>query len=93
MDRNATIQIDQDLKEQAEYLLNEIGLDISTAITIFLKQVVRQEKIPFELSAERNLNAETIAAIMESERLLNDPDTKYYTNIDDLFEDLNNDDE
>jgi len=91
MNKNATIQIDQDLKEQAEYLLNEIGLDISTAITIFLKQVVRQEKIPFELSAERNLNAETIAAIIEAEKMLNAPDTKYYTNIDELFEDLNDD--
>jgi len=41
----------------------------------------------------RNLNAETIEAIMEAERMLNDPDTKYYTNIDEMLEELKNDDE
>ena len=91
MNRDLVISIDQGLKAQTEYILNEIGLDISTAVTIFLKQVVRQEKIPFELSAERSLNAETMEAIMEAERMLNDPDTEYYTNIDEMLEDLKND--
>ena len=51
-----------------------------------------------ELSAQsstnlRQLNAETIEAILEGERMINDPDTKYFRNVDELFEDLNDDDE
>ena len=91
MNRDLIISIDQDLKSQTEYILNQIGLDISTAVTIFLRQVARQEKIPFELSAQRDLNAETIEAIMEAEKILSDPDTEYYTNIDEMLEELKND--
>ena len=85
------INIDRNLQEQAEYLLDKIGLDMSTAVTLFLKQIIRQEKIPFELSAERNLNAETIAAMMEAERMLADPSTEYYTDVDKMLEELKND--
>lgn len=47
---NVTICLDEDLKEKAEHLFNELGLNMTTAINIFLRQCVRQSKIPFELS-------------------------------------------
>lgn len=46
-----TIRMDEKLKKQAEMLFEDVGLNMTTAITIFLKAVVRQGKIPFEISA------------------------------------------
>ena len=44
--------VDDNLKSSAERTLNDIGLSMSTAINIFLKTVVRENRIPFELSAD-----------------------------------------
>ncbi|MGN0482938.1 MAG: type II toxin-antitoxin system RelB/DinJ family antitoxin [Lachnospiraceae bacterium] len=47
-----SLRVDDDVKRNAEKTLNEIGLSMSTAINIFLKTVVRENRIPFELSAD-----------------------------------------
>lgn len=47
-----SIRIDDDIKKSAERTLDSIGLSMSSAITIFLKTVVRENKIPFELAAD-----------------------------------------
>lgn len=46
------LRVDDKLKSSAERTLNDIGLSMSTAINIFLKTVVRENRIPFELSAD-----------------------------------------
>ena len=47
---NLNIRIDKDLKEQAEIFFSELGLNMSSAFNIFVRQSLRQGKIPFELS-------------------------------------------
>lgn len=47
---NINIRMDEDLKKQAEHLFSEFGMNMSTAVNIFVKTVVRQGKIPFEIS-------------------------------------------
>lgn len=47
-----TIRMDETLKKQAESLFEDMGLNMTTAFTIFAKAVVRQNKIPFEISAD-----------------------------------------
>jgi DNA-damage-inducible protein J len=47
-----TIRMDDSLKKQAEYLLDDMGLNMTTAVTMFMKAVVHQRKIPFEITAE-----------------------------------------
>lgn len=47
-----TIRMDEKLKKQAEILFEDMGLNMTTAITMFTKAVVRQNKIPFEISAD-----------------------------------------
>lgn len=47
-----TIRMDENLKKQAELLFDEMGLNMTTAFTIFTKAVVRQNKIPFEIAAD-----------------------------------------
>lgn len=46
------LRIDDDVKRNAEKTLDDIGLSMSAAITIFLKKVAREKRIPFELSAD-----------------------------------------
>jgi DNA-damage-inducible protein J len=47
-----TIRMDAGLKEQVEELFNDMGMNMTTAFTIFAKTVARQGKIPFELTAD-----------------------------------------
>jgi len=47
---NLSIRIDRTLKEEAERIFNALGMNLTTAITVFVRQAVRQEKIPFEIS-------------------------------------------
>ena len=49
---SVTIRMDENLKKQAETLFDEMGLNMTTAITVFAKAVVRQRKIPFEISSD-----------------------------------------
>ena len=49
---SVTIRLDENLKKQVETLFNDMGLNMTTAFTIFAKAVVRQNKIPFEIAAD-----------------------------------------
>lgn len=81
--------MDSALKSQADELFSELGMNISTAFNIFVRQAVREGKIPFEITL--NLpNQETVAAMLEAERIAKDPSVKGYTDLDELFEDLKN---
>jgi len=55
------LNIDADLKEQTFNVLTQIGLDFTTAINIYFKRIVRDNKIPFELSAKRYYSIEEVA--------------------------------
>jgi DNA-damage-inducible protein J len=48
---NINIRMDKALKEQAESLLSELGMNMTTAINIFLRQTLRERAIPFQISA------------------------------------------
>lgn len=47
-----SFRIDRDVKQNAERVLNDMGLTMSAAITVFLKKVGREHRIPFEISAD-----------------------------------------
>ena len=82
---NLNIRIDEDLKRQADAIFSELGLNMSTAINMFLRYSVRYGGIPFELRVEKP-NAETLAAIDDVNNNRNM--SKTFTSIDDLMEDL-----
>lgn len=84
---NITIRMDTNLKAQAEALFNELGMNLSTAFNIFVRQSLREGAIPFKIHLERP-NAETIAAMEEAKRIANDPSVKGYTDINELFAEL-----
>ena len=84
---NISIRMDTDLKAQAEALFSELGMNLTTAFNVFVRQSLREGKIPFEISLNRP-NSETIAAMLEAERIAKDPSVKGYTDLDELFADL-----
>ena len=84
---NISIRMDRKLKVQAEALFAELGMNLSTAFNIFVRQSLREGGIPFEIKLEQP-NKETIAALIEAERIANDPSTKGYNDLDELFAEL-----
>lgn len=84
---NITVRMDEDLKKQFNDLCAEIGLSMGSAFTIFAKTVVRERRIPFELSAPTP-NKDTIAAMLEAEKLSRDPHTIRYRSFREALEDV-----
>ena len=74
---NVSFRIDSDLKNQAEVLFQNLGLNMTTAFNMFLRQSVREGRIPFDVTINVP-NSDTIEAMIESLKLLDDPNTKYY---------------
>ena len=70
---STTISIDADIKERAQELFSDFGLDLSTAVNIFLRQSVRENCIPFNIQREIP-NADTIAAMKEIEEMERHPE-------------------
>lgn len=83
-----SIRIDSQLKSAVEACLDEMGMNMSTAINIYLRQIVRQQAIPFAITANVPSKA-TIEAIKEGERIAHDPKVQGYNDIDSLFKALN----
>ena len=85
--KSVSFRIDSDLKDQADELFARLGLNITTAFNIFLRQSVREGRIPFDISLKAP-NAETIAAIQEVEQLAKDPNAKSYSTAEEALRDL-----
>ena len=84
---NVTIRIDKALRDQAEELFADFGLNMTSAYIMFIKQALREQRIPFEIRREIP-NETTIAAIKEAEQMEKDENAKTYTSVDELMEDL-----
>lgn len=83
---NINIRIDENLKKDADQLFSDLGLTMSTAITIFLKSAISHNGIPFEIK-RKEPNAETVAAL---EDVLNRKNLKGpFNSVAELIEDLN----
>ena len=77
------IRTDKYVKEQAEQIFNELGLNMTTAINMFLKSTIREQGIPFSLKLDVP-NDVTKAAIEEGRKLAADKSAPGYSNMDDL---------
>ena len=85
---NMSIRMDTELKKQAEAMFSDMGLNMTTAMNMFLRQVVRQGRIPFEIATDIP-NAETVAAIQEMDDMISGKiPAKKYSSTDELFKDL-----
>jgi len=79
-----SVNIDSEIKQDAQKILGEIGMDLTTAIDLLLRTIVREERIPFNLQTEKayreSAQQEYIRAELEKAKLeAADPDTKWRT--------------
>ena len=84
---NVSFRIDTDIKNQADTLFSQLGLNMTTAFNIFLRQSIREGSIPFPVTINTP-NATTIAAMLEAERIVNDPTVKRYSDVEEALREL-----
>ncbi len=86
------IQVDSETKKQATSILSDLGLSMSTAINLFLKQVIKRDGLPFEVVNPKP-SKDMLEALAEVDEMTNNP-KKYprYSNREDLKKALLSDD-
>ena len=70
-----SVKVDEDVKQGAQRIFNEMGMDMTTAINLFLRTVKREECIPFNIRTERAYREYIHAELEKAEKEANDPDT------------------
>ena len=84
---NFSVRMDSDVKKQCEILYGELGMNLTTAINVFLRQSLRVGGFPFEVRLDQP-NTETIAAMLEAERIAKDPSIKHYSDVEEALLEL-----
>ncbi len=84
---NFSVRMDSDIKKQCETLYGELGMNLTTAINVFLRQSLCVGGFPFEVRLEQP-NKETIAAMLEAERIARDPSVKHYSDVEEALREL-----
>lgn len=77
------IRIDADLKKEVSELFSYLGLDMSSAVNLFLRQCVLREGLPFNVEVPR-YSKRTLEAIAEAEKISKDPNAHSYETIEAL---------
>ena len=82
------VRIDENLKKQASELFAQLGMDMSSAMNIFLRQRVLRGGLPFSVELPQ-YKPEVIEAMEEAKRISKNPGTKRYNNFSEALEDIN----
>ena len=77
------IRIDADTKQQAAVLFGQLGIDMSTAVNLFLHQCVMRGGLPFAVEVPQ-YNQSVLDAMAEARTISRDPDVPGYTSMEDL---------
>lgn len=84
---NFSVRMDSELKKRCESLYAELGLNLTTAINVFLRQSLRVGGFPFEVKLDKP-TLETISDITEAEEILKNPKAKRYSDVEMALEEL-----
>lgn len=84
------IRIDQTVKEEANSLFSKLGMDMSSAVNIFLRQCILRGGLPFSVEIPK-YKQETIDAMIEAKRISKDPNVPSYSSVKDLIKALDED--
>ncbi len=85
------IRIEEKTKKQAVELLEGLGLNLSDAVNMFLRQVILRKGIPFDVSYPEDVwefKPEVAEAMKEAERISRDPNVKGYTDVKQMFREI-----
>lgn len=85
---NINVRVDSTLKQEAEALFGDLGLNMSSAINMFLRSAINHNGIPFEIKRPTP-NTETRAALDEYEEMQRNPDQyKRYRSFDEMINEV-----
>ena len=84
---NFSVRMDKDLKNRCEKLYGELGMNLTTAINVFLRQSLRVGGFPFDVKLDQPAK-ETIAAMLEAEAISRDYSVKHYDDVEEALSEL-----
>ena len=85
---STNISIDAETKAKAQVMLADLGMDLSTAVNVFLRQMLYEGKIPFSIT-RATPNKITLEAMKEAQEMRRSPEKyKKYDNVDSMMEDI-----
>ncbi len=84
---NLNIRVNADTKKEFEAFCHDMGMSMTTAITLFMRKTIREYRIPFDISGDVP-NQATLEAIREVEEDLKNPKLKSYQSVDEMMKDL-----
>ena len=79
-----SIRLDSEVKEQAQQVFNHLGMDMTTAITIFLRQVLQYQGLPFDVRLDENRKLLQVLTDVDQHRNM----SQSFESVSDLMEDL-----
>ena len=87
MTTTLTIRLDDELKAEAEELFEDLGLNLTTAITCFFKKAINENAIPFSVGRKKkDKHAHLLECLREAEEVANDPNAPTCTDPDNIEE-------
>ena len=84
---NFSVRMDSNIKKQCEVLYGALGMNLTTAINVFLRQSLRVGGFPFDVRLD-SPNKETVAAMLEAEQITKDPNVKRYSDVEEALREL-----
>ncbi len=81
------IRIEEDVKKQAVELFNQLGIDMSSAVNMFLRQAIMRGGLPFSVELPK-YKQEVLDAMEEVKQISRDPGTKKYDSFAEALEDI-----
>ena len=79
-----SIRLDSEVKEQAQQVFNHLGMDMTTALNIFLRQAIQYQGLPFDVKIDENRKLLQVVTDVEQNRNM----SRSFESVSDLMEDL-----
>ena len=79
-----SIRLDSEVKEQAQQVFNSLGMDMTTAINIFLRQAIQYQGLPFDVRLDENRRLLEVLTDLDQNRNM----SQSFESVSDLMEDL-----
>ena len=79
-----SIRLDSEIKEQAQQVFNHLGMDMTTAINIFLRQAIQYQGLPFDVRLDENQKLLQVVMDVDQNRNM----SQSFESVSDLMEDL-----
>ena len=79
-----SIRLDSEVKEQAQQVFSNLGIDLTTAINIFLRQAIQYQGLPFDVRLDENRKLLEVLTDLDQNRNM----SQSFKSVSDLMEDL-----